>query len=254
MISWERNGALLPAALSRISAARGDGAASAFPTSHGFGPQAASTPSASAARMDDDRRLTFEQAHNKYHLKIYNLIYKWVGNQDDAEDLTAITFTNAWKAWGRFRGDAQVSTWLYQIAHNNYKNYCTQQARKRQYEGMSLDEGVDTGSGEGEIGREVADWSAVPEEVLLSSEFASLVRKYIEELSPEFRVVLVLAEQEEMSYEDIARITGLTVPNVKTRLHRARLRLRQRLEPYYRGWGRGENNNNGGDSKKPPKK
>ena len=174
MISWERNRATLPAALIRLAASAGDAASStAFPTSHGFGQQAASTtPSASAARMSDDRRLTFEQAHTKYHLKIYNLIYKWVGNQDDAEDLTAITFTNAWKAWGRFRGDAQVSTWLYQIAHNNYKNYCTQQARKRQYEGMSLDEGVDTGSGEGEIGREVADWSAVPEEVLLSSEFA----------------------------------------------------------------------------------
>lgn len=238
MISWERNGAILPAV--------SGGESHPFTLGKGIGRAAPSIPSS----MEDDRRLSFDQIHAKYQLKIYNLIYKWVGNHDDAEDLTLITFTNAWKAWGRFRGDAQVSTWLHQIAHNNCKNYFTQQTRKRTYEGVSLDEGVDMGSGEGEIGREVADWSAVPEDVLLSTEFAEQVQKAVEALPPEYRIVLVLAEQEEMSYDEIARITGLTVPNVKTRLHRARQRVRQRLEPYYRGWTR----DTGSDDKKPPKK
>ena len=243
MISWKCNGAAAAIKNTAPNGALSAPAGGAFSLGKGIGASAPNIP----ASMDDDRRLSFDQIHAKYHFKIYNLIYKWVGNADDAEDLTSITFTNAWKAWGRFRGDAQVSTWLHQIAHNNFKNYVAQQSRKRQYEGKSLDEGVDMGSGEGEIGREVADWSAIPEEVLLSSEFAEQVKKAIDALAPDYRVVLVLAEQEEMSYDDIAKITGLTVPNVKTRLHRARNRVRQRLEPYYRGWGRGE-----GDT--PPKK
>ena len=252
MISWKCTGAETALKNTLSNGAITASAGGAFPLGNGvagkgIGAAAPKTP----ASMDDDRRLSFDQIHQKYQGKIYNLIYKWVGNQDDAEDLTIITFTNAWKAWGRFRGDAQVSTWLHQIAHNNFKNYVAQQSRKRQYEGMSLDEGVDMGSGEGEISREVADWSAVPEDVLLSTEFAEQVKKAIDALAPDYRIVLVLAEQEEMSYEEIARITGLTVPNVKTRLHRARNRVRQRLEPYYRGWSRGT----GEDAPpKPPKK
>lgn len=250
MISWERNGAILLGTVPRAAAVAGG---DSFTFGKGFG-RTAAAPAGASASMEDDRRLSFDQIHTKYHVKIYNLIYKWVGNHDDAEDLTLITFTNAWKAWGRFRGDAQVSTWLHQIAHNNCKNYFAQQSRKREHEGVSLDEGMEFGSGEGEVSREVADWSAVPEAVLLSTEFAEQVKKAINALPPDYRIVLVLAEQEEMSYEEIAQITGLTVPNVKTRLHRARNRVRQRLEPYYRGWGRGDKGDNAPPDEKPPKK
>lgn len=183
---------------------------------------------------EEDRKLAFEQVQARYQSRIYSVIYRMVGNREDAEDLTVETFVNAWRHWDRFRGDAQVSTWLHQIAINNCKNRFKQRDRQRGREAMSLDESIETDSGE--LSREVADWTTAPEKLLLEGEFQQKVQEAIEALAPEYREVLLLAQYEDLPYEEIARITGLTVPTVKTRLHRARLKVRQRLEPYYQGW------------------
>ena len=183
---------------------------------------------------DEDRGLSFEQVHKKYQSKIFNLILRMVGNVDDAEDLTLETFVNAYKAWDRFRGEARVSTWLHQIAVNNCKNRFKQRDRRREHESMSLDETIETDSGE--LGREVADWRDAPERVLMDRELSQQIQKAVDALAPEYKIVLVLCQEQDMSYEEIARVTGLSVPAVKTRLHRARNMMRRRLEPYYRGW------------------
>jgi RNA polymerase sigma-70 factor (ECF subfamily) len=183
---------------------------------------------------DEDRNLSFEQIHRKYQDKIFNLILRLVGNREDAEDLTVDTFVNAYKHWHNFRGEARVSTWLHQIAVNNCKNRFKQRDRRREREPVSLDDTIETDSGE--LSREVADWSAAPERLLMDQEFAAKLQEAIDALPLEYRTVFVLAHFEDLSYEDIARITELTVPAVKTRLHRARNKVRQRLEPYYRGW------------------
>ena len=184
---------------------------------------------------DEDRKLEFDQIHLKYQGKIYNLILRLVNDPEDAQDLTVETFTNAWRAWGRFRGDARVSTWLHQIAVNNCKNHFKQRDRRREFVPVSLDDSIETDSGD--MGREVPDWRNAPEQVLMDREFQAQVRKAIEALPPEYQIVLVLAEMEDKSYEEIAQITGLSIPAVKTRLHRARNMMRRRLEPYYRNWG-----------------
>lgn len=189
--------------------------------------------SASTMAIDDDRKLTFEQIHKKYQPKIYNLILRIIGDHDDAEDLTVETFVNAYRAWERFRGDARVSTWLHQIAVNNCKNRFKQRDRQREREPVSLDDGIETDSGE--LGREVADWRNVPEQALMDKEFAARLHRAVESLKPDYKVVFVLAEVDDLSYDEIARVTELTVPAVKTRLHRARNMVRQKLEPYYRG-------------------
>lgn len=193
-----------------------------------------------APQDDEDRHLSFEQIQKKYEVKIFNLILRTVGtdHREDAEDLTLETFLNAYRAWSRFRGEARVSTWLHQIAINNCKNWFKQNDRRRDRESYSLDDSIDTDSGE--MSREVADWRDVPERILLDNEFRVKLQEAIEALRPEYRVVLILCEMEDKSYEETARITGLSVPAVKTRLHRARGMIRQRLEPYYRGWGRGK--------------
>jgi RNA polymerase sigma-70 factor, ECF subfamily len=82
--------------------------------------------------------------------------------------------------------------------------------------------------------REVADWRDAPENVLLNQEMMERLQKAVDALPEEYRAIFLL-DQEDLSYEEIARITGLSVPAVKTRLHRARQRIKQRLEPYYRG-------------------
>lgn len=184
--------------------------------------------------VDEDRSLTFEQIHRKYESKIYNLILRLVGDREDAADLTVETFLNAYRAWGRFRGDARVSTWLHQIAVNNCKNSFKQKDRRRDREPVSLDDTIDTDSGE--LSREIPDWREVPEKKLLDQELARQIQRAVDALAPEYRVVLVLAVMEGLSYEEIAGITQLSVPAVKTRLHRARNMMQRRLEPYYRGW------------------
>ena len=182
---------------------------------------------------DDDRHLTFEQVHRKYEAKIYNLILRLVGNHEDAEELTVETFVNAFRAWERFRGDARVSTWLHQIAVNNCKNRFKQRDRRREREPVSLDEAIETDSGE--LGREVPDYRNAPERVLMDQEMNAQIHRAVEALPEEYRIVLVLNLMEGMSYEQIAQVTNLSVPAVKTRLHRARNRLKQRLDHYYRG-------------------
>lgn len=205
-----------------------------------MGPASAHDGRASASGPsleDEDRRLSFEEIHVKYEAKIFNLILRMVNDRDDAEDLTNETFLNAWRAWGRFRGDARVSTWLHQIAVNNCKNRFKQRDRRREHEPVSLDEAIGTDSGE--VGREVADWRDAPEQLLLENEFKAQMQRAVDALAPEYKIVFVLCVMEGKSYDEVARITELTVPAVKTRLHRARNMIRRRLEPYYRGWSPG---------------
>ena len=187
-----------------------------------------------ARNRDEDKTLSFDQIKAKYEGRIYSLIYRMVNDPDDAQDLTVETFVNAWRHWGRFRGDAQVYTWLYQIAVNNCKNRFKQRDRQRGREVMSLDNSIETDSGE--VTREVADWSAAPERLLMDKELQQKLQEAIDSLEPGYRDVLILAQYEGLPYEEIAKLLGLTEPTVKTRLHRARLKVRQRLEPYYQGW------------------
>jgi RNA polymerase sigma-70 factor (ECF subfamily) len=160
-----------------------------------------------------------------------------VGNPEDAADIMQETFVNAWRSWGKFRGDSLVFTWLYQIAYNNVKNWYKVRDRRRGRESFSLDSPIGTDDEDG-MARDVADWSALPERLFLDKELDTLVRDAVEALSPEYRDVFVLSVWENMSYEEVAQVSGLTVPAVKTRLHRARLKIKLRLDPYIAGLGK----------------
>jgi RNA polymerase sigma-70 factor (ECF subfamily) len=81
--------------------------------------------------MDEERNLPFEEIHQKYQGRIYDLILRLVGNQEDAEDLTVDTFVNAYKHWDRLSVEACVSTWLHDIAVNNCKNRFKQRDQRR---------------------------------------------------------------------------------------------------------------------------
>lgn len=183
---------------------------------------------------DDDRRLSFDQIYYKYEARVYNLVLRLVSNPEDAQDITQEAFINAYRGWKDFRHDARVYTWLYTIAYNLCKNWFKTRDRRREREPVSLDDAIETDSGE--LSRDVADWRTAPESLLMSREWSAQIQKAVEALPPEYREILVLAQWEDLSYEEIARITGLSVPAVKTRLHRARQKVRLRLEPYFRGW------------------
>jgi RNA polymerase sigma-70 factor (ECF subfamily) len=165
----------------------------------------------------------------RHESKIYGLCLKMLGNPEDAEDVLQEVFIKAFQALPSFREEARFSTWLYRIAHNA----CLMRIRKKKLETVSLDRPLDVE--EGHIQRDVTDWSTDPRTDVMSEELSSVLTQHINELSPDNRIVFVLRDIHGLSTDDTASVLGLSVPAVKSRLHRARLYLRERLSDYMVG-------------------
>lgn len=181
---------------------------------------------------DGERQREFRALVAEYHVKVYNLIYRYIGDAQEAEDLTQDTFVCAYRAWATFRGDSAVFTWLYRIAINLSKNRLKQLRRRRSAEAVSLDEPV-TEDGDG-IEREVEDWSLSPERVLENKELGLFLAAQVTRLPSDFKEVVILRDYESLSYQEISDIVGCSVKAVKSRLFRARTILRDRLQRYLR--------------------
>lgn len=192
-------------------------------------PDMAAERRAEAALVQDSDAL-----YARYGKQIFNTIYQWIGDYEEAADLTQETFISAHKARDQFRGDSKAYTWLYRIAHNHLKNRIKQRGRQREMEGPSLDAGLNGEEGDRDevVTRDVADWSGSPSRLLEQKELGAQISRAVDSLAPEYRVVLVLREVDGLSYTEIAEATGLTLEAVKTRLNRARAMVRQKVEPY----------------------
>lgn len=163
----------------------------------------------------------FEELVRLYQDKIYALAWQLSGNQADAEDLAQEAFVKAYYALKGFRHEADFGTWLHRITVNQWINL-----KRRERPALSLDEPVQTG--DGEVRREPAAASEGPAEALEREEFQRFVRRALGEISREHRVVLVLREMHEMSYEEIARVLDCSLGTVKSRISRARTALKER--------------------------
>lgn len=192
------------------------------------------TPLGAAVQLlpdDEDRLLTFKEIVLKYQRKIFNLILRHINDPEEAEDLTQETFFNAFKSFPTFRGECRIHTWLCQIALNQCKNRFRQRDRRRSVEGPSLDQ--QTGGAEDPTRTlEIPDWEQSPQEVLIRNETYRYVLKAIDSLPDEYRTVIVLCDLQQMPYQQIAQITGLSLEAVKTRIHRGRLMLRRKVDAY----------------------
>ncbi len=172
----------------------------------------------------------FDELFQAYEQKIFNLVYRLVGDYEDAADLTSDTFVRAMRSYDRFRGDAHPYTWLYRIAVNLCKNYFRQQQHRTRVHSFSLDaplEGED-----GPTGREIEDGSQSLQRLVEGAELAEQVQRCLLELRPDFRTLVVLRDLQGLSYREIGRILGCPEKSVKSRLFRARGRLRELLDPY----------------------
>jgi len=180
--------------------------------------------------------LSFEAAVEKYHARIFQLVFRYLGNYDEAGDLTQETFIRAYRAWDKFRGDSQVYTWLYRIALNLCHNQQKKLSRRQRTEGISLDIPQDKSSGE-ETAQptEIPDNSAVPWRDLERRELNRQLFAALQDLPENYRTVILLRDIEGLSYEEIAEVTSSTLEAIKSRLFRARNLLRQRLSIYVTG-------------------
>ena len=170
----------------------------------------------------------FAGLFDRYQKKIFNLIYRLVGDYDDAADLTSETFVLALRAQDRFRGESQPYTWLYRIAVNLAKNHFRRKSVRQGVDAGSLDEPGDEAGAE----REVADWSQTPQRMLEARELQQVLHEAIQALSEEARLVVVLRDLQGLSYQEMAEVLDTTPEIVKARLFRARSALRKRLAPY----------------------
>ena len=197
-------------------------------------------PLAEDRRAEQERRAEaallqdYNALFERYGKSLFNFVYQYIGDFDEAQDVTQETFISAYKARDTFRGESKVNTWLYRIAQNHCKNRLKQRGRQREMEGPSLDAGAGGEDGDAGLGgtRDIADWSASPARVLEQKELGALINRAVDGLAPEYKVVLLLREMEGLAYTEIAQVTGLTMEAVKTRLNRARAMVRQRVEPY----------------------
>jgi RNA polymerase sigma-70 factor (ECF subfamily) len=170
----------------------------------------------------------FETLVNRYERKIFRLAQNITQNREDAEDTMQEAFLKAYQHLGDFQGNSRFYTWLVRIAVNQ----ALMKLRKRRPNQVSLDEEIETG--EESMPREVEDWGPSPEDRYEQSELGTILNETISDLDPSFRIVFQLRDIEELSTEETADVLGLSVPAVKSRLLRARLKLRQKLNKYFR--------------------
>jgi RNA polymerase sigma-70 factor, ECF subfamily len=137
-------------------------------------------------------------------------------------------FLKAYQHLPGFEGNSRFYTWLVRIAVNQ----ALMKLRRRRPNVVSLDEEIDTG--DDMMPRDVEDWGPSPEQRYQQSEMAGILSKAIGELDPQFRTVFQLRDIEELSTEETAEVLELSVPAVKSRLLRARLKLREKLNSFFR--------------------
>ena len=169
-------------------------------------------------RGDADAFETLVRRHEK---KIFNLLYRWLGDYDEAADVAQEVFLAAFRAIKRFRGESSFGTWLYRIGVNHAKNRqkSLQLARQRQQAG-SVSEAPDVSSSD-------------PAENAEQRERHDLVQRGLNELDSDDSLLILLHDLQEFRYEEIADTLDIPLGTVKSRLHRARQALRAKLAPYF---------------------
>jgi RNA polymerase sigma-70 factor, ECF subfamily len=178
-------------------------------------------------RLKERDEQAFRELVDEYGDRVFNLTYRMLGNREEAEDLAQEVFITLFKSIDSFRGDAKFSTWLYRVTANHCKNRIKYLARRHDRDRTELDDRVEAGLEGPALGaRRIAPR---PDAQLEGAQMEILLQEAIAELDEEQRILVVLRDVEDLSYEEICAITELPEGTVKSRLHRARMALRKKL-------------------------
>jgi RNA polymerase sigma-70 factor (ECF subfamily) len=164
-----------------------------------------------------------------YQRRVFALVFRMLGRREEAEDLAQEVFVQVFKAIDQFRGDSKLSTWIYRIAVNLCKNRTKYLSRRHANDQDDVDAMADRLPFSAAKGVSVGGISR-PDELVEGMQLEVVVKRAIAQIEPEFREVLILRDVEDMSYEEIAEVTGLADGTVKSRIHRARAQLRTLVE------------------------
>jgi RNA polymerase sigma-70 factor, ECF subfamily len=164
----------------------------------------------------------------RYQDRLYNTIYRLVGSSEDARDLLQETFIKAYENLEGFRGGSGLYTWLFRIAVNASLSH--RRKRKPFYAAASANDGDETASADSWADPSAAD----PADPILAAETETIVQEALNSLDEEYRTVIVLRDIQHCDYREMAEILDVSLGTVKSRLHRARLMLRDKLKPLLR--------------------
>jgi len=166
----------------------------------------------------------FVELVNKYTQKVHNLAFRISRNEEDTEEIVQDVFVTVYNKIDKFEGKAAFSSWLYRITANT----AFMKLRKRkQYQVVSLEDAVEGGT---ENMIPAADETSF---IGLQHEIREFLERALEHLPAEYRAIFVLRDVDGLSNQDVAEILGITIPAVKSRLHRSRLMLRKKLQRFY---------------------
>ena len=188
-----------------------------------------SQPDISIEALRNGDRAEFARLVDAYSAPIYRLGLRMLGNEQDAEDVLQNTFLNALTHLSSFEGRSSILTWLYRIAVN--ESLMTMRRGKPE---VNIDDADTSDDDTDDLAQsQFVDWGSLPEDMLLSSEGKQALDRAIQNLPENLRMVFLLRDIQELSIKETAEALGLTESNVKIRLLRARLSLREQLSVYY---------------------
>jgi RNA polymerase sigma-70 factor, ECF subfamily len=175
-------------------------------------------------------QLTPESVFREYAPRVYNLARRMLGNDADAEDVTQDVLVQVVRKLDTFRGESAFPTWLHRVTVNAALAHRRKSANRQEH---ASSEPLDSVSGDGRASNSHRPWSIRPDQAAIDKESQELIESAIENLPEPFRDVYVLADVEGLPNAEIADMLELSVPAVKSRLHRARLAMRHRLAPHF---------------------
>ena len=185
------------------------------------------------AQKGDER--AFTEIVKRYETLVYSFAFKVCRDSDKASETWQDTFVNVYRKLHQFDGRSKFTTWLYSVVVNS----CRMKRRQRKLDQASvsidspeLSHDHDGGDDEGRTAQIIPSWKETPLDDVMDKELRTLLDSAIQKLPYEYRVVFVLRDVEGLSAEETSKILKLSVPAVKSRLRRARVFLRERLNPY----------------------
>ena len=162
----------------------------------------------------------FEGIVEQYGDYVYNVAYRILGNQADAEDAAQEAFISAYRNFHRLRGEALVTTWLYRIAVNSSLMKLRKDRRKNYLNQTGYDEA------------QLVSWTEGPESAALNAELREKIEQGLTLVPPQLRAVVVLRDVQGLTNEEAAAVLKTSIPSLKSKLHRGRVLLRKYLEDY----------------------
>ena len=199
------------------------------------------TPESNAAPVVSDEDLVarartkdftaFEELVDRYEDKIFRLAFRFVRNETEAKEIVQDTFLLVWRKLNTFKGDSQFGSWLYRVATNTA--LMRLRAQRRHPEISTEELPIDYLDNYGQLPAAGENWAKRPDDELQSDELRRRIQKAVDELPEIYRTVFIIRDVEGLSTEETAEVLEISIPTVKTRLHRARLALRETITRYF---------------------